>query len=66
MTVAEAIEQIRSALDAISGTPEEEPVVRALWAHLSLRRPECLMPLGEAFEKNPTAPPPKEPPKGKR
>lgn len=64
MTAAQAIEQIRSALEAIAGTPDEELVLRSVLKHISARRPECLASLGAAFESSPTEPRPIAPPKG--
>ena len=58
----QVVELIRAALEEIEGTDSEEPVIRALWSHLSQRRPECLTPLGQAFEESPTESPPTRPP----
>lgn len=62
-TSAQVVELIRAALEEIEGSEIEEPVIRALWSHLSQRRPECLIPLGQAFEESPTEAPPTRPPR---
>lgn len=65
MTPEQAIEQIRAALHALEGHPDEERVLAALWHHLQARRPVSVISLGAAFEANPTQPKPAEPPQKK-